>query len=134
MEQSKVPSGLNFLAGIWVLISPWILAFSGVYSADWNNVIIGTAVLLLAASRLWWSQGTWASWVNLILGIWLIISPYALGFAGYSTPTTNNIIFGIVVGILALWSAYSMPVAGMRHNTPTFTSAEPTEEELRRRR
>lgn len=132
MDQSRVPSGLNFIAGLWVLISPWVLAFSGIGSATWNNVIIGIVVALLAASRVWWAQGTWASWVNLVLGIWLIISPYVLGFSGFGTPTTNNIIFGIIVGVLAIWSAYAMPRGAVM--TPTFTSAQPTDEELRRRR
>lgn len=122
MERTRVPMWLNLLAGIWVLISPFVLGFAGVGSALWNNVIIGIVVGLLAASRLWWGQDAWASWVNLVLGIWLIISPYALAFSGIAMAPGNNILFGIIIGVLALWAVYAVPA---RVVTPTFTSAEP---------
>jgi hypothetical protein len=45
------------------------------------------------------------SWINVLLGIWVLISPWVLGFAGHATPMTNNVITGIVIIILAAWSA-----------------------------
>ena len=45
------------------------------------------------------------SWVNCLIGLWCVISPWAIGFAGYRAATTNNVITGIVIAILAFWSA-----------------------------
>lgn len=45
----------------------------------------------------------WQHWINFLAGIWLIISPY-LGFSS-SALTTNMVVTGIIVGILALWGA-----------------------------
>gem|GEM_PF-6713989 len=44
----------------------------------------------------------WQNWVNLLAGIWLIISPY-VGFTS-SAMTANLIITGAIVGILSLWA------------------------------
>lgn len=73
-------------------------------------------------------------WAALVLGAWLIISPFALGFAKESAGISNNIATGIVVilvtlagsrngllrGLLVLlggWlyiSAFSLPVSNGR--------------------
>ncbi len=40
--------------------------------------------------------------VNVVLGIWLIISPFVLGFAQFRTAEWNNIISGIAAVVFAL--------------------------------
>jgi hypothetical protein len=44
-------SGINALAGIWMIISPWVLGFSGDGRPTWSAVIIGIIVLVLGAIR-----------------------------------------------------------------------------------
>ncbi|MCL4425773.1 MAG: SPW repeat protein [Firmicutes bacterium] len=44
----------------------------------------------------------WQHWVNLILGIWLIIAPFVLGY-GKSAGAWNDVLVGIVVAIVAYW-------------------------------
>jgi hypothetical protein len=44
-------SGINALAGIWMIISPWVLGFSTHPQATWSAVIIGIIVLVLGAIR-----------------------------------------------------------------------------------
>ncbi len=97
----------NFLLGIWLIISPFVLAFTSLERAKWNNVAVGVAVGLLALSRMSGSrtQANW-SWINILLGIWMIISPFVLGFSQYSTPLWNNVILGIFVAIAA-WASSS---------------------------
>ncbi len=131
-------AGLNVLAGIWILISPWVLAFWGVGTATGNNIILGIAILVLAAIAYNGSEELWASWVNFILGLWMIVSPYVLGFSMFDRILSNNIISGIVVGVLSI-IALSVPSvvsptyrSWVRHG-PTFTGTLPTPEELRHR-
>ncbi len=47
------------------------------------------------------------SWVNILLGIWVIISPFVLALHS-SRAVWNNVITGAVVGILAIirWSMH----------------------------
>lgn len=42
----KTVAWLNFLAGIWLILSPFILGFSTEGSALWNNIIIGILVVI----------------------------------------------------------------------------------------
>jgi len=127
MTDVKTPSGLNVLAGIWLLISPWVLAFNGLGNATSNNVILGIVIGVLAACRATGALPAWASWVNLILGLWVIISPWALGFSSNGTATSNDVIFGIIVAVLAVWSANAAPVVG--RGGPTFAGTEPERRE-----
>ena len=39
---------------------------------------------------------SWSRWANVILGIWLVLSPFILGFVT-SQATWNNIIVGFLV-------------------------------------
>jgi len=47
----------------------------------------------------------WEEWINVLLGIWLILSPWILHFTTDSKATTNAIIVGVIVGLLALSNA-----------------------------
>jgi hypothetical protein len=42
------------------------------------------------------------SWINFVLGLWLIIAPFALRYSTVSTAMWNNVIVGIVVAVLAI--------------------------------
>ncbi len=44
----------------------------------------------------------WQDPVNLVLGLWLIASPWALGYAAETPPMWNAVILGILVGAAAL--------------------------------
>jgi len=44
-------SGITALFGIWMIISPWVLNFSGNRAATWSAVISGIVVLVLGAIR-----------------------------------------------------------------------------------
>ncbi|MEK7543156.1 MAG: SPW repeat protein [Patescibacteria group bacterium] len=38
----------RIVVGAWLALSPWILGFSALNLAFWNNIIIGAAVILMA--------------------------------------------------------------------------------------
>jgi hypothetical protein len=104
--QITTASGLDVLAGIWLLISPFVLVFQHNAGAITNNVVLGIVIGVLALYRFFApARDAWVSWVNVLLGIWVLISPFVVGFNNMSTATTNNVIMGIIVIILAGWSA-----------------------------
>ncbi|MFW6060073.1 MAG: SPW repeat protein [Phycisphaeraceae bacterium] len=96
-------SGANIILGIWLIIAPFVLTYE-LPRAVWNDVIVGFLVVIFAGSRLAALRHTWLSWVNVVLGLWLIAAPFVLG---YFEPEAiwNDVILGIVVLILAAWSA-----------------------------
>ncbi|HEX5506529.1 MAG TPA: SPW repeat protein [Thermomicrobiales bacterium] len=100
----RAASGLNVLAGIWLIVAPWVLGYTS-SEAHWNEVIFGIVVGILALIRFSAPLETvWLSWINFLVGVWLIIAPFALV---YTTPRAywNEVGIGILVLLLALWSA-----------------------------
>jgi hypothetical protein len=102
-------SGLNILAGVWLIIAPWVLSYSNQSNAVWNEVVVGAVIALVAAARVA-APRQWAelSWINATLGAWLIIAPFVLSYSSAGTPTAriywNDILLGAIVLVLALWS------------------------------
>lgn len=95
---------VNVLFGVWLIISPFIWGYSDNAVAAWNSYILGIAVALFAIIALF-SPQAWEEWVNLILGVWLIISPFVLAFSsGLADATWTNIIMGILVAGDSLWA------------------------------
>ncbi|WEG12872.1 SPW repeat protein [Pullulanibacillus sp. KACC 23026] len=47
----------------------------------------------------------WAQWLNALIGIWFIISPWTLGFSQISMATTLSVIFGAILLIVSFWAA-----------------------------
>ncbi len=35
------------VAGIWAIISPWVLGYSSISTAKWNSLIVGLVAVLL---------------------------------------------------------------------------------------
>ncbi len=103
-ERRKAGSSwVNIVLGILVIILPFVF---GVHSSKgiWNNVITGVIVGILAIIRWRIHQPGWR-WLNLILGIWIVISPFVLFLSG--AVMSNNVILGIIVAALALTNTYS---------------------------
>src|ERR1041385_3573172 len=91
---------INVVLGIWVVISPFVLTFARTEAALWNNVATGLAVMLVALSRGFGNpQG--GRVLNILLGIWLVLSPFVL--AVYAPVFLwNNIILGVIIALFAL--------------------------------
>lgn len=94
---------VNFILGLWLIISPWVLGYATTYPA-WNAWIIGVIIAVAAAATLV-AFHQWEEWLNVVLAAWLIVSPWLLGFSTMTAEVSNQVIVGIVVGVLAIWSA-----------------------------
>lgn len=96
-------AGLNFLFGVWLIISPYILSYDTA-SSKWQQTIAGIVVVLASAVRYFAVEQVWASWVNVLAGLWMIITPFASNFQPMGARW-NAVIFGILVGIIGLTNA-----------------------------
>jgi hypothetical protein len=111
----KWASWVNVLLGLWLIVSPWALGY-GYGAAVANDVVLG---ILIAAVALWSvsvpSIETAPAWINVILGMWLIIAPWVLGVAGAAAYVgTNDPVIGIltiVFAALRIVTARRVPVA-----------------------
>jgi hypothetical protein len=91
----------DWLFGIWLLLSPWTLTFESESSATRNAVIVGILIIGVALLTLSIFRA-WEEWLNVILGAWLLASPWILGVRSTSA-TINFVILGALVLALALY-------------------------------
>ena len=99
-------SWLNVLVGIWLFISPWVLGTTSDAATAWNAWIIGAAIFVVALIALGAtaSASAAAPWVNVVLGVWLFISPWVLRSTDVSDGAVNAWVFGVVTVLVALWA------------------------------
>jgi hypothetical protein len=101
---------INLILGVWLFAAPWMFGFAdGV--AGWNAWILGALIALVAIAALT-AFTEWEEWANLLLGLWVLVAPWNLGFEGSTVATINHAIIGIVVAVLAaieLWLTYRKP-------------------------
>lgn len=94
------------MAGLWLIASPQQLGFSLDHYASGNACGVGGLLVvynIMIAGRLV-DEGQ--EMVDLILGIWLIFSPYALGFSWSGPASKNTIAIGTVVVLLSSVGLY----------------------------
>jgi len=86
---------------VWLFISPFVLQFVQAHHMMWNSFFGGLAVAFLVGIRVSdHQQHGWISGVQMLLGIWFIISPWALGGSS-SNGTVSMVVTGVLVAILA---------------------------------
>lgn len=103
---------INLVLALWLIISPFTLGYPS--GAIANSVILGIVVAILAIIRLSAPNQTWASWLNGVAGLWLILAPFMFGFTTMAV-LWNELIIGVIVTILGFWNGtVTIP---MRHAT-----------------
>jgi hypothetical protein len=108
-RQAQVAGGIQIVGALWLVVSPWMLAYAGQALALWNNLIVGVVVAVLAGLGLARpDQSSWGNGIILVLGLWLIAAPFVLGFAATPSLLWNNLVVGVVVAALGAWRALAM--------------------------
>jgi len=127
MEDFKWESGTNILLGLWLVLSPFFFGYASGAELG-SDMLAGAAIALLAAFRTFQRDvGDWADWLTALLGVWVILSPWIIGFSNNQAHTFNNVMVGAIVLAFALVSRFLL------HRQPTFSSAEPRDRSERER-
>jgi hypothetical protein len=85
-----------------LVLSPWILGFSGETTAMLSAVIIG-AGLVAASLGMVFVPRAWEEWTEAGLGLLLIVSPWALRYGASQAATANAFLLGFVILGLSGW-------------------------------
>jgi hypothetical protein len=105
---------INLLLGIALLVSPFVMGFAT--GTPMINALVGGVIIIAIAIMALVSFARWEEWVNLILGLWVLVSPWVLGFTGVTAAFQTHVAIGIAVAVLAAIELYLV----MRHE-PTRT-------------
>lgn len=108
MKTAKTLGWITGVVGVWEILAPFIIGYSNMGSATTDAIIFG---ILLAGLGLWIGLGKTAgtirtlSWINALIGVWVLLAPFILGYSGTGGATWNDVIVGIVVIVLEVWGA-----------------------------
>ena len=103
---------IDVLLGCWLVVSPWEMGYTLNEAATTNACGLGVVLIvfnLISAGRLL-DKGQ--EIFNILLGTWLILSPYSLNFVTEKEPTINAIVVGVMIVALAGWQIYDATKAG----------------------
>jgi hypothetical protein len=109
-DQFILASWATLVAGLWVLIAPWVLTFAGYApNARANGLVLGALVASMGATRVFGNYRSGRlnqtiSSLTVLPGAWLIAAPFVLGYTDRTRPMTSDIIAGIAIILFSLWS------------------------------
>ena len=111
MERKNVAiDWINLVLAVALFISPWVLGFA--QGTPMGNALIAGIVIGAIAIAAIVSFSQWEEWVNLIVGLWVLISPWVLGFTAVTSAVWAHVVIGLIVTVLAaveLWLAMRSP-------------------------
>lgn len=107
MERMHFQDGITLVAGIVLVVAPFVLAITPPEGADLvlltaNFVVSGGAAIVLGAAALIYFR-KWEEWLDIALGVWLVASPWVLGFTYSQAATWTAVLCGVVIGAMGLW-------------------------------
>ena len=96
--------------GAWLFISPWIFGHVGSASA-WNAWTVGVVVVVISLWTLAQPSSITAEGTAAVVGLWLFIAPWVLGFSALAGLAWNAWIVAILLVGVALWGMARTQVA-----------------------
>jgi heme/copper-type cytochrome/quinol oxidase subunit 3 len=98
---------INLVLAIVLFISPWALGFMGERNPSWNAWISGVLIGAVALGALSVFR-EWEEWLNLLLGLWVVASPWILGFAAVSYAMGAHVALGLLIAASAAWEIWEV--------------------------
>jgi hypothetical protein len=99
----KALSWINFILGLWLIVAAFALsAASRPIMAE--EIVLGIIIACLAAISATRPSPV-VSWLVAIAGLWTLIAPAAIRYAGMRASLANDIVVGIVVLVLGIANA-----------------------------
>ncbi|MEU0534036.1 SPW repeat domain-containing protein [Amycolatopsis tolypomycina] len=102
-------AGLVLLAGLFLVLAPWIAGFGGAGVLALSDTVLGLVLVALAIARTATRRLALIGWVIPVLGAWVVLSPWLLSQAGDTPPSaaaiTGNVVAGAVVVVAGVCSA-----------------------------
>jgi hypothetical protein len=97
---------LRFVLGAWVLYAPFMRDELSVSVATlWNYLAVGGCVVMLAVMRIVFVREAGIfRWAHLLLGLWMIASPWVFEYVGEEAAFWNSAVSGALIAVLATWS------------------------------
>ena len=92
----------SFALALWLAVSPWLADYAAHDAATANAAVVG--LLLAVTAHVGFScEQISCEWLGIAGGLWLLASPFVLGFSGQFGAAVNAMAVGALVGLLSVW-------------------------------
>lgn len=98
-ERETVPDVYNLFLAAVLFISPWLFKLTN--SQGKIDLWVTSAIIVVLSLAAIIVYRDWEEWINVLMGVWLIASPWLLGFP-HTRAMHLSIGFGVVIVLLAL--------------------------------
>lgn len=105
MAGRRAQDWANLVLAICLFLSPWVIGFATEATPTWNAWIVGVVLGALAVATLS-AFAEWEEWANMVIGLWLVVSPWILGFMANVNAMWTHVILGLLVAALAAWAVW----------------------------
>jgi hypothetical protein len=96
------------LLGVWLIVSPWVMAYPGDSPPAINAFIAGAIMAALAAFDLYKTYA-WAVFLNILVGAWVAVSPWLVDVMPNQAMSASLLLVGVATVILGLWELRTDP-------------------------
>ena len=96
----------KLLLALFLFVTPWLFAYTN-EEVKIDLWVSSAAIVVLSFAALI-AFSYWEEWLNFLIGLWLVVSPWVLGFA-HTRAMHYSIGIGAVVAFLAaleMWLVY----------------------------
>ncbi|NTH16455.1 SPW repeat protein [Agrobacterium rhizogenes] len=107
MKGKRTQDWASLLLAACLFTSPWIFGFTAELMPSWNAWIVAALLCMFAIAALSVFV-EWEEWANLVIGLWLIASPWLLGFAANASAMWTNIVLGVLIVAASLWAVWDV--------------------------
>ncbi len=94
------------LLGCWLVVSPLELGYLLNNAATANSWGVGGVIIMINLISVSGVFGAGQVILNILLGIWLIFSPYPLDFILDKNATTDTMVVGAIIVVFSVWEIY----------------------------
>jgi hypothetical protein len=116
-KQETIIDFIKLALGAFLILTPWIFGFTSVAVASGNAWISGAVIGLVSIAAIV-ALADWEEWVSLAFGLWVMISPWALGFhATVMSAMRSDVAIGAAVALFAV-----AELLMMHRNPPQVTA------------
>ncbi|UOZ04821.1 SPW repeat protein [Amycolatopsis sp. WQ 127309] len=103
-----VAAGVVLLAGVYLVLAPWLAHFGGAGVLALSNTVTGLVLVALAIARTATPRVRRLTWVVPVLGVWAGISLVALRPTWVTWPSAAAIVGNVVAAVVAVLAGVAL--------------------------
>lgn len=106
----------NLFFAAFLFLSPWLFAYArGIVRTD---IWISSAAVAATAIAAIIAYANWKEWLNVLLGGWLMVSPWVLGFA-HTRAMHDSLAIGLAVAFMAVIELFVVNYPDREYDRPS---------------